>query len=106
MSKITFHGMPVQTIGSLPSLNVTAPDFIVTKTDLSDIHLKNYIGNTILLNIFPSLDTPVCANSMVRFNEMAEKFKSLLILCISADLPFAQQRFCTEKHLENVQPVS
>src|SRR5215467_147307 len=106
MNKVTFNGMPIETIGNLPLLNETAPDFIVTKTDLSDIRLKNYLGNTIVLNIFPSLDTSTCATAMLRFNEIAAQFESILILCISADLPFAQQRFCTAKHLQNVQPVS
>lgn len=106
MATITFKGTPVHTVGSLPQVNTKAPDFIVTNTDLSEIHLKNYLGKKIILNIFPSLDTSTCANTVRRFNEIATQFPNLLILCISADLPFAQQRFCAAEHLENVIPVS
>lgn len=106
MTTITLKGSPVQTIGSLPAIGTQAPDFTVTKTDLGDIHLKNYTGKKILLNIFPSLDTPTCASAMHQFNEIANQHPSMLILCISADLPFAQKRFCAAEHLANVQPVS
>jgi len=106
MSFITLKGEPTQTSGHLPAVGTTAPDFTVTKTDLSEIKLKNYFGKKIILNIFPSLDTTTCANAMRHFNEMAAKFSDILILCVSADLPFAQQRFCSAEHLNNVQPVS
>jgi thiol peroxidase len=106
MTTITLKGQPIQIIGKLPAVGIEAPDFTVTKIDLSEIKLKNYLGKQIILNIFPSLDTPTCANAMHRFNEIAKKFPNILILCISADLPFAQKRFCSAEHLENVQPVS
>lgn len=106
MALITLNGSPLHTVGELPAVGNFAPDFIVTRTDLNDIHLSNYNGQKIILNIFPSLDTATCASAMQKFNELAADYKSILFLCVSADLPFAQQRFCTTKHLENVQPVS
>lgn len=106
MSVVTLKGSPTETIGSLPKVGMQAPDSIFTKTDLSEIRLKNYLGKTIILNIFPSLDTSTCASAMRAFNEIAGQFPNILILCISADLPFAQQRFCSAEHLNNVHPVS
>ena len=106
MSAITLNGSPVQTIGNLPAISTQAPDFTVTKTDLGEIHFKNFLGTKIVLNIFPSLDTPTCSKAMLQFNEIAAHHKDTLILCISADLPFAQKRFCSVEHLENVVPVS
>ena len=106
MATITFKGSPFETYSHLPEIGTQAPDFIVTKTDLSEIRLKNYGGKKIILNIFPSLDTSTCASAMRRFNEIATQFSNLLILCISADLPFAQQRFCSAEHLANVLPAS
>jgi thiol peroxidase len=106
MTIITFNGSPLHTIGELPKVGTEAPDFILTKTDLSEISLKNCQGKKVLLNIFPSLDTSTCGNAMRQFNTLAEQFKNIMFLCISADLPFAQKRFCTAEHLQNVQPVS
>jgi thiol peroxidase len=106
MHTVTFNSEPVKLSGQLPAVGSLAPDFTVTKTDLSEIKLKNYLGKKIVLNIFPSLDTATCANAMRHFNEMARRSTDILILCISADLPFAQQRFCAAEHLNNVQPVS
>jgi thiol peroxidase len=106
MSIVTLKGAPLHTTGTLPPVGSKAPDFTVTKTDLSEIKLKNYLGQKIVLNIFPSLDTSTCASAMMKFNEIAGQFQNVLFLCISADLPFAQKRFCTAAHLENVQPVS
>lgn len=106
MSIITLKGEPVHTVGTLPNIGTQAPDFTVTKTDLGEIHLKNFIGKKIILNIFPSLDTDTCASAMKRFNEIAAKYPDLLILCISADLPFAQKRFCSTECLNNVMPAS
>lgn len=106
MATITFQGSPIHTVGNLPAVGSQAPDFTVTKTDLSEIRLKNYLGKKIVLNIFPSLDTQTCASTMLRFNEIAGNFNNVLILCISVDLPFAQKRFCAAEHLDNVQPVS
>lgn len=106
MIEITIEGSPLKIVGHLPKVGVQAPDFTVTKTDLSEISLKNYFGKKIVLNIFPSLDTKTCAMAMKRFNEIAEEIPNILILCISADLPFAQKRFCATEHLDNIQPVS
>jgi thioredoxin-dependent peroxiredoxin len=106
MAVITLNGSPLHTIGSLPAVGSQAPDFIVTKTDLSEIRLKNYLGRKIILNIFPSLDTPTCASAMHNFNDIASRFSDILVLCISEDLPFAQTRFCSVEKLQNVQPVS
>lgn len=106
MALITLNGSPVHTVGELPAIGTKAPEFSVTKTDLSEIHLKNYHGKKIILNIFPSLDTPTCASSMRKFNEAAEKLDNVLILCVSEDLPFAQKRFCAAEHIKNVMPVS
>lgn len=106
MAIITLNGTPMHTIGSLPPVGSKAPDFTVTKTDLGEIKLKNYLGKKIILNIFPSLDTPTCASAMRHFNEVAQKLTDVLILCVSVDLPFAQKRFCVSEHLDNVQCVS
>lgn len=106
MTVISLNGAPMNTTGTLPAIGTQAPDFTVTKIDLGEIKLKNYLGKKIILNIFPSLDTPTCATAMLRFNEIAAQNKDILILCVSADLPFAQKRFCSAEHLNNVQPVS
>ena len=106
MTEVMLKGLPLETIGTLPPVGSQAPDFTVTKTDLSEIRLKNYLGKKIVLNIFPSLDTSTCATTMQKFNEIARKFPNILILCISSDLPFAQKRFCSQEHLDNIQPVS
>ncbi|MBX3709175.1 MAG: thiol peroxidase [Gammaproteobacteria bacterium] len=106
MATITLNGSLIHTIGTLPAIGSQAPDFIVTKPDLSDIQLKNYFGKRIILNIFPSLDTPTCAMAMRQFNEIASQFNNVMILCISKDLPFAQKRFCATEQLQNVHPVS
>jgi thioredoxin-dependent peroxiredoxin len=106
MTAITLKGTPVNTIGPLPAIGSQAPDFTVTKTDLGEIHLKNFIGRPIVLNIFPSLDTTTCASAMKHFNYIASLHSNVLFLCISADLPFAQSRFCTAEHLNNAMPAS
>lgn len=106
MTMITLNGSPLHTVGKLPPLGSKAPNFIVTKLDLGEISLKDYLGKRIILNVFPSLDTPTCASTMRRFDEIAEKLPGVLILCISADLPFAQKRFCAAEHLDNIQPAS
>jgi thioredoxin-dependent peroxiredoxin len=106
MAKITLAGNTINTIGDLPKTGSIAPDFILTKTDLSDASLKNYKGKRLVLNIFPSLDTDVCASSVRRFNTYANKVKNTLVLCISMDLPFAHKRFCTAEGLNNVISLS
>lgn len=106
MAAITFQGNPVETIGSLPATNTAAPAFTLTKTDLAPASLEEYAGKTVILNIFPSIDTPVCAASVRRFNQEAGKMADTVVLCISADLPFAHQRFCAGEGLEDVIPLS
>jgi thiol peroxidase len=106
MATITFKGNPVETTGALPAVNSKAPDFSLTKTDLSNVSLNDYAGKRLILNIFPSIDTPVCAASTRRFNEEGGKLENTLVLCISADLPFAHSRFCELEGLKDVVPLS
>ena len=100
MASITFKGNPATTCGELPAVGSTAPDFKLVKTDLSEISLGDFAGKKKILSIFPSLDTPVCANSVRRFNEEAAKIEGSVIINISADLPFAQKRFCGAEGIE------
>jgi thiol peroxidase len=106
MAKITFKGNPVETSGELPAVNSEAPEFTLTKTDLSDVTLKDFAGRRILLNIFPSLDTSVCASSVRRFNKETGSLENTVVLCVSADLPFAHNRFCETEGLNDVIPLS
>ncbi len=106
MAKITLKGNPVHTIGELLKVGSIAPDFLLTKTDLSDISLKDVSGKKVILNIFPSIDTPVCSTSVRRFNEEISKFNNAVVICASLDLPFAHARFCETEGLNNVIAVS
>jgi thiol peroxidase len=106
MTKITLKGNPINTIGSLPATGSSAPEFELTKTDLTDAKLADFKGKKIILNIFPSLDTSVCASSVRRFNAESEKLENTVVLCISRDLPFAHNRFCSVEGLNNVIPLS
>lgn len=106
MAKITFKGGEVNTIGNLPAKGTKAPNFSLVGSDLSDIALSDLKGKNVVLNIFPSLDTGVCAASVRRFNKEASKLNNTVILAISADLPFAAGRFCTTEGIENVKPAS
>jgi len=106
MSKISFQGEPVNTIGELPPSGVSAPDFELVAGDLSSAGIDSYSGKKIVLNIFPSVDTPVCALSVRRFNEEVGKQSNTVVLCISMDLPFAQARFCGAEGLDNVNMLS
>ena len=106
MASITLKGSPVETSGELPQVGAKAPDFTLVKSDLSEADLGSYAGKNVVLNIFPSVDTPVCATSMRRFNTDAAKCPNTVVLCISADLPFAQERFCGAEGLENVITLS
>ncbi len=102
MAQVTFKGNPIHTAGSLPRVGSSAPDFTIVKTDLSTMSLGEYKGKKVVLNIFPSLDTPVCATSVRRFNVEAAKLDNTVILCISKDLPFAQKRFCAAEGINHV----
>lgn len=106
MATITFKGNPVNTIGELPAKGNHAPDFDLVKTDLSDLNLEALKGMKTVLNIFPSLDTAVCAASVRRFNAEAAKLPNTKVVCISKDLPFAHKRFCTTEGIENVISAS
>ena len=106
MATITFKGNPVATMGTLSAISSKAPDFSLTKTDLSDVSMDDFTGKKLVLNIFPSIDTPVCAASTRRFNEEAGKMDNTVVLCISADLPFAHNRFCEAEGLKDVIPLS
>ncbi len=106
MAKVTFNGGEVNTIGNLPVKGSKAPGFTLVGSDLSDIALSDFKGKNVVLNIFPSLDTGVCAASVRRFNKEAAKMKNTVILAISADLPFAAGRFCTTEGIENVKTAS
>ena len=108
MATITLKGNKINTIGDIPPVGANLDDlqFKLTKTDLSDVGLKDFIGKKVVLNIFPSLDTGVCAASIRRFNTEAEKLNNTVVLCISKDLPFAHTRFCVAEGLENVIPLS
>ena len=106
MAQITLKGNPINTCGTLPAVGSQAADFVLTKTDLTDVLLNDFIGKKIVLNIFPSIDTPVCATSVRRFNAEAAKLNNAVVLCVSVDLPFAHNRFCAAEGLQNVIPVS
>lgn len=106
MSTITFKGATVNTSGEQPKVGSTAPDFILVKDDLTELSLKDLKGKNIVLNIFPSLDTGVCAASVRRFNKEAANLENTVVLAISADLPFASARFCTTEGIQNVIPAS
>jgi thiol peroxidase len=106
MASITLKGNPVSTAGELPEKGSHAPVFKGVKSDLSECALGDLAGKKVVLNIFPSIDTGVCAASTRRFNEEAQSLENTVVLCISADLPFALGRFCGAEGLENVVPVS
>lgn len=106
MAQITLQGNAIETVGNLPAQGAAAPAFTLVKTDLSDVSLSDFNGKKVVLNIFPSIDTAVCAASVRRFNEIASQNENTVVLCVSADLPFAHKRFCEVDGLENVVPVS
>ena len=106
MAQVLFKGQPAHTSGELPKVGSKAPDFKLTAGDLSDVTLAHYKGKKKLLNIVHSLDTGPCAASAKRFNEFVKNRKDLVVLVISADLPFAQGRFCTGEGLKNVVTLS
>lgn len=106
MAQITLKGNPIHTSGDLPKVGVQAPAYTLVRTDLSEVAAKDLAGQRVVLNIFPSLDTPTCAASVRKFNARANEKPNTTILCISADLPFAQKRFCGAEGLDNVVPAS
>ncbi len=106
MAQITLEGNPFQTVGDLPAIGSEAPAFSLTATDLSEKTVGDFSGKKLVLNIFPSIDTSVCAASVRRFNQEASAMANTVVLCISADLPFAHQRFCAAEGLDDVVPLS
>ncbi|GEQ86135.1 putative thiol peroxidase [Patiriisocius marinistellae] len=106
MSKITLGGTPTETNGNLPKKDSKAPDFQLSAADMDTKTLKDYSGQRKILNIFPSVDTGVCAASARKFNQEAAGLDNTKVLCISRDLPFAQARFCAAEGLENVEMLS
>lgn len=106
MAKITLKGNPINTNGSLPRKNSKAKDFTLVNNKLARVTLADFKGSRLVLNIFPSLDTPTCAMSVRQFNKLASEMKKTKVLCISRDLPFAQARFCGAEGLNNVITLS
>jgi thiol peroxidase len=106
MATVTLKGNPFATAGELPAVGSAAPDFRLVRGDLSEASLNDYSGKRKIINIVPSLDTPVCATQARRFNEEAAAFDDTVVLVISGDLPFAQQRFCTTEGIENLETLS
>jgi len=106
MANITLKGNPIKTVGDLPAVGSKIPDFTLVKSDLSRVSLSDFSGSKLVLNVFPSLDTGVCAASVRRFNQEAGDLENTKVLCISRDLPFAQARFCGAEGIENVVTLS
>ncbi|EIK52393.1 thiol peroxidase [Stutzerimonas stutzeri TS44] len=106
MSEVTLRGTPIQVIGDFPQVGQQARAFSLVGGDLADVELSSFAGKRKVLNIFPSIDTPTCATSVRTFNAKASALSNTVVLCISADLPFAQSRFCGAEGLENVVNLS
>jgi thiol peroxidase len=106
MAQVTRRGEPVQISGELPKVGTAAPELKLVGDGLADVTLADFAGKRKVLNIFPSVDTPTCATSVRKFNAQANELANTVILCISADLPFAQARFCGAEGLENVKNLS
>jgi thiol peroxidase len=106
MAEFKLKGDPFHTVGELPAIGSPAPAFRLTKTDLSEVAAGDLAGRRIILNVFPSVDTDVCAASVRRFNEEAAKLTGVTVLCASMDLPFAHKRFCGAEGIANVESVS
>ena len=105
-STVTLGGNPLQVDGSFPQPGETAPAFTLVGKDLADVPLSSFAGRRKILNVFPSIDTPTCATSVRKFNERASGLDNTVVLCISADLPFAQSRFCGAEGLDRVMTLS
>ena len=106
MATVTLGGNPVKTSGELPKVGSKAPDFKLVNKDLGIVSLSDFSGKKVVLNIFPSVDTPTCAASVRNFNVKASELQNTTVLCISRDLPFAQKRFCGAEGIENVLNLS
>ncbi|OBW41766.1 Thiol peroxidase [Chryseobacterium sp. MOF25P] len=106
MSTITFKGNPINTIGNLPEVGREAQEFTMVSSDLSEKNLADYTGKRVVLNIFPSIDTGICASSARKFNEEASNLDNTVVINVSRDLPFALSRFCAAEGLNNVETLS
>ena len=106
MATITLKGNPIETVGELPPIGTIAPEAALTQADLNDTLLADLKGSRLVLNVFPSIDTSVCAASVRAFNQQAAQLDNTKVLCISADLPFAQSRFCGAEGIENLMMLS
>ncbi len=106
MATTALGGSPAHTVGELPAVGSTAPDFVLTDASLADVKSGDLRGKQLLLNIFPSVGTGVCASAMRRFNEIAAELDNTTVLCVSNDLPFALAGFCAAEGLENVHVAS
>lgn len=106
MTEVTLKGNPIQVAGNFPQAGQKAAPFSLVGADLSDLTLASFAGKRKVLNIFPSIDTPTCATSVRKFNAQANELANTVVLCISADLPFAQKRFCGAEGLDNVISLS
>lgn len=106
MSTVTLKGNPVHTSGELPAVGSKAPNFQLIASDLSEKSMEDFAGKKIVLNIFPSIDTGVCAQSVRQFNQEAANLDNTVVLCVSQDLPFALQRFCAAEGIDNVTSLS
>jgi thiol peroxidase len=106
MTEITHRGATVHTVGELPAVGTPAPDFTLAGNGMADVHLSDYAGQRVVLNIFPSVDTGTCAMSVRTFNEKASALDNAVVVCVSKDLPFAQARFCGAEGLEDVVNAS
>ena len=102
MSTTRFHGEPANTVGELPAVGSAAPAFSLTAADLSDLTSESLAGKRVVLNIFPSIDTGMCAASVREFNKRAASLDNTAVVCVSADLPFAADRFCAAEGIDDV----
>ncbi|MGA7758773.1 MAG: thiol peroxidase [Ilumatobacteraceae bacterium] len=103
MAEVTLGGNPVHTSGDLPAVGAAAPSYSLVGADLGEFDAGEFAGKNVILNIFPSIDTPTCATSVRQFNERAAGMDETVVLCVSADLPFAMGRFCGAEGIENVK---
>lgn len=106
MATVTLKGNEIHTIGNLPAVGSMAPDFTLTKGDLSSVTLSDFKGHKLVLNVFHSIDTGTCAQSVRQFNEEAAELDNTMVLCVSRDLPFALNRFCGAEGIDNVETLS
>lgn len=103
MATVTLQGNPIETIGDLPAVGSQAPGYTLVQGDLSELTSESLAGKRVVLNIFPSIDTPTCATSVRTFNQKAAQLENTVVVCVAADLPFALTRFCGAEGIENVK---